>query len=197
MPKAPTKPRVAALDDGTDDDENDPLDQTDDSRIARARRLPDLDEPADGETEPESLGTFGLARHPGDLAALSKPPIPFQIAGYTIEPDDQGEHAEHLFTFHVRPDQEFGPLFRLLVRSDNQGDVPVPEAMKFIASCLVPHEKNLFIDTLSRDDMHFRAEAVQEIAQALTKRYTGRPTLPRSARRAGARHNGRTTAGGR
>lgn len=151
--------------------------------------------------EPESLGTFGRVERKA-LAVLDKKPIPFELVGYEYrtsanpeDPDDASYHAEKVFTFHVRPDVEFGPLFGVFLRADSRGRIDEKAAAQFIGDCVVGEEREDFFQTIVRSpDYHFDAQLLVELAEALAERYGMVPTQSRSARRSRPRRHGRTTA---
>lgn len=150
--------------------------------------------------EPESLGTFGVAK-PKDLEVLDKPPIPFTIVGYEYktsvnpdDPDDEKYHAPREFTFHVRPEIEFGPLFGVFLTADSQGKITEQAAARFLADAVIGDEREEFFQTVVRSpDYHFEASLLVELAEALAERYGLVPTPSRSARRSRPRQHGRTT----
>jgi hypothetical protein len=101
-------------------------------------------------------------------------------------------HEPREFTFHVYPEVEFGPLFRSLSHADADGTIPVPIAIQFLANAIVPEDRKEFDRVIV--EYRVKASMIQELAQALAERYgMNRPTPPRSVRRNGQRHHGRTT----
>jgi hypothetical protein len=163
--------------------------------------------------EPIPLGTFGEASD-DDLAAFLAPPIPFTLVCYErillddiedAEVDDEppdnlpaalvseaGVRLERReFTFHIFPEVQFGPLFRSLSKADADGHIPVPVAIQFLAAAIVHEEREAFERAIV--EYVVMPTMIQHLSEAIAERYGMRPIPPRSARRSGPRHNGRTT----
>lgn len=143
----------------------------------------------------QSLGTFGRAT-PEQLAELDVPPIPFTLLGYQVAADKDGNHPEVEFTFHVKPEMEFGPVFAALSQANIDGSVPIHVGVQFLADAVIAEDNERLMKTLRDPRYKFYAETIGEMVEALSERYGLRPTAPRSVRRAGSRRSGasRTTA---
>lgn len=157
-----------------------------------------------------SLGTFGRSVERSDLAEHVQPPVPFDITGYLrrvvnehtlkdgqLDPDWDMSEAEQIFTFHIRPIMEFGPIFDLLLCTDIDGKVKIESGVKFVANCLVEGEADKFTRTINDPSLIFLAGPLAEVAEAIVEYYGYRPSLSRSERRPGPRRTGRTTEAAR
>lgn len=102
-----------------------------------------------------------------------------------------GEEVE--VSFRAWGDPPRGSTMRLMAGADIRGNADVRSVAKWIQATLIEEDKDRFWDTIDDPAIHFEADAIMELAKKLMEVYGERPTQSRSARRAGVRHNGRTS----
>lgn len=114
-------------------------------------------------------------------------PLIVPVAAYTAT----GKEVIERFAF--RPTIPLGAVMRAFEQIQPNGALGNGPILKFLQKCLLPDDRERFLEFLDRDDLEIEAQLIVDIYTAVMEFWAARPTLPRSASASGTPQQKRTS----